>query len=266
MPVVQAVIGRWLVDENAWTLFRGGSGFTNAGTLEVRSGGLMSFANEAPPATVVFLAGAAAEGVGAVEMATPVVVEGEADWGGWFVTMKPGVSMTGSAGVGNRPGGRIQVTTSLTVPGDLTIGGVLDVNAGVTLTVPGTLRLLAGGTINNQGTIVPGTFVNEGGIVNGGPLGLRGPVSIAIEELRLPSAPGEGTVRALRGPSGGGMEGFVLRWRGPAGRSFEVESSVDVRSWGKRVADVRELGAGLYEARLPGSLGVREYFRVRMAD
>ncbi len=266
LPVVQAVIGRWLVDENAWTLFRGGSGFTNAGTLEVRSGGLMSFANEAPPATVVFLAGAAAEGVGAVEMATPVVVEGEADWGGWFVTMKPGVSMTGSAGVGNRPGGRIQVTTSLTVPGDLTIGGVLDVNAGVTLTVPGTLRLLAGGTINNQGTIVPGTFVNEGGIVNGGPLGLRGPVSIAIEELRLPSAPGEGTVRALRGPSGGGMEGFVLRWRGPAGRSFEVESSVDVRSWGKRVADVRELGAGLYEARLPGSLGVREYFRVRMAD
>jgi hypothetical protein len=169
-------------------------------------------------------------------------------------------SVTGAFKISNSPSGTILVNQSLTLPGSMDIGGVLQItNNAITLQLSGTLTLEASGSLLNSGTIKAGAFVNNGGTIAGSP-----PViSIVVPLLQVVKVPGSQSAGPQPRASVQAQESYLLRWSAPLSQTFVLESSTDLSHWTPRTITVRQVAADRYETDV-APVKSNEFFRLRI--
>jgi hypothetical protein len=176
-------------------------------------------------------------------------------------------ALSGASAVTIAEGAIVVIDHTTTFPGSMNVQGALTIqNASTTFTISGTLTLEATGIIANPGTIRAGAFVDNGGtIVGNAPvlLGPPGPLAftgILFSDERVPAGGASMTGGTLSDTS------VVLKWRGPAARQFQVQSSSDLRTWSSETVLIVESSPGFFEARVNASRIGRRFFRVVCQD
>ena len=61
----------------------------------------------------------------------------------------------------------------------------------------------------------------------------------------------------------GAQDTVTLRWNGPAGATFEIETTSDFKTWTRREATIAESGPGVYQATVPTGGADKLFFRAR---
>jgi hypothetical protein len=225
-----------------------------AGALEITGDGRLRLDGSNPPreltlngATVVGTGTVRFEGANFLRIATPTVLNGI----NWVFTSASGVAGTSLLTIGTNA--VVSFDHSVTYNGAITVAGQLqNTSSSSLLAIGGVLMLESTGTILNNGTITATAFVNNGGTIVGNPPVAAAPLAISLvkgasEAKAIGSAPAE----------------VVLRWRGPVGHAFQVQSSGDLRSWTAVSTTVREVIPGHYEARISFSpSAARHFYRV----
>jgi hypothetical protein len=195
--------------------------------------------------------------------AQQLVFPGDIVFGIRLLDMRGNSSVTGPGSLTIASGAEVAFNHSSTIPGSVTVDGTLTLtDPALTLTINGTLELNAGGILNNPGAVRVGSFVRNGGIINGhDPVGLSGGGLVRIEQLRF-----DGTGEAGGGiAAAGSSRSVVLRWRGPPGQSFTIDASTNLVRWTAVAAAIRQSAPGVFEGRLSVPGTGAQFFRVRLS-
>ncbi|MEI7731986.1 MAG: Ig-like domain-containing protein [Verrucomicrobiota bacterium] len=222
---------------------------TLAGVVELESGASFTF-NNSLSREFVLLDNAVIRGAGLMQIrsANRLWVQGSASLGANLVLLDSS-QVTGPGTLTIRPSGSLTSDHSLTNSGSLNVFGALSLNnPAATMVVQGTLSLNAGGVLTNQGTIQAGTFINQGGAIYGNapvPLGKAALANLRFDGIRFVAAPASPkVVQFAPAPM---VSGVALNWTGPAGETFVLEFSVDLRNWTAVPAEIHEVTSGAYQ-------------------
>ena len=255
--------------DNQGTLEKPGEGVVAFTSVPVRNAGLINLA----AGEISFAGGfvsalnASLRGMGTMRFQSALSIDSNLDFGTLHVFFGNGSSIEGSFALLNQPGGTITIArNNLTVPGSMSVGGTLVLSdAAFVLSIDETLTLLSTGTIDNPGTIHVGSFVDQGGIIDGTP-----PEEIGLEQLRIDSikileADTDGLVVAA---VEGGDQSLTLKllWTGDGASMVSVEESSDLRDWRRAEATILEGEDGMFEATLRASTRSARFFRLRREE
>jgi len=158
----------------------------------------------------------------------------------------------------------LHVMTSLGLPADLNVAGVLTVDPSVVLQIPGTLTLEPTGAIHNSGTIETVAFGDLGGTYSGTPPVVTGggaPLAFLIDGIEL----GGVATPSGRSASGGADSGRQVRlfWTAPTDGPFLVEVTSDFVSWQTVTTQSAAVGGRRYRAIVPAPGSNQSFYRVR---
>ena len=180
--------------------------------------------------------------------------------------IRPGPSVSkGAAGSRTRvcSGATLYVDHSLAFPGSVTVDGTLTLaSGGVSLGIQGILTLDASGTINNPGAISAGSFVNNGGVINGNAPDSNGLVVLRITRVAVVGPTPQSQVR---NPSTATPRPRTvsLECQGLPGHTFTVETSLDLRQWQPIAAECTETSPGVFRVSVSVPDADRRFFRLR---
>jgi hypothetical protein len=231
---------------------------TNSGTLAMSTNATLRF--NGPRLTME--PGAQVAGPGTLLLADNVqlLLTTDVFFGNAAVRFAAVSSVTGNYRMSNGPGGLFHFSRSLTVPGSITVGGALEVDAAdITLIISRNLTLLGDGTIVNPGTIRAGEFdAAPGSTVIG-----NAPIEIGLPpggQFRIVSL-------SLAAPSGPQLLSLNLgqvsvTWVADVQSGFRVQSSTDLLNWRDHDVSPKSLGEGRFEATLDIGQATRCFFRV----
>jgi hypothetical protein len=262
VPVNVAVGGKFSLN-NGFVSFTQPSSLTVAGELELLGSARLRVDGSNPPRDIILAPGVNIAGTGTMlfEGSNRLIISGTSVLLAGVLDFRGSSSIAGSGTLLTiNPGATLQFDHSSTVPISLTVAGTLTIaNAGTTLTVQETLTLESTGTINNPGTLRVGSFVNNGGTINGNPpVALSG---VRIERIALDFS---GSIAPQRLTRSAGSSGVLLEWRGPSGQRFSVESADTIGTWRSRQVEVIEFSSGRYRAIVPWTGGGRAFYRVQL--
>ena len=250
--------------------------FTNTGVVRIESGTLRFRQNTWQAGTLNVLTNAELQfvtagtnriaagnqflGTGTVLIQRPMELLADANFGTLDVTFGTGSSFSGLAKVANEPGGILRINQSMTFPGDISVGGRLIVgNAAHTLNVLGSLFLGDDGILENPGTIKVADFIDAGGTIIGHAPQINGIAS--ARPLKISSLKSSNLAnKQLRGSV---TYDWVIHCTAPAGSSFVVETSTDLRSWHQATAMITETTPGNFEVQVQNDASNAGFFRLR---
>lgn len=250
----------------------------NAGALTISSGtstlglnlvnsGLVTVENGASlvlNGTGTLSSGTSLQGDGTLRFRNALNLGAPVDFGGLTTGFENSAFVTGPWAISNAPGGTLLFSRTLTLPGDVTIGGTMTLGTGnISVTISNTLTLLTGAILNNPGVVRAGAFVDEGGTVNGNPPDLMHPPAplppIVQIELRAQAVSGGGSSVRVASSS----QQIVLKWHAAPGDRFTVQTSADLRNWSDLPVQALERRPGAFEAEVRAPVAKTAFYRLR---
>lgn len=231
--------------------------FTNRGLIQVQTGQLQFNSVSTVMESGTLFAGDATLrfSSGTLRLGTSV------NFGALKVIFGFAPTFVGTFGMANNVNGVMTFNNTATLPGSLQIAGRLVVAANQTLTINGDLVATPTATIENLGQItVKGALQLNGAQVIGNTP--QQPIPTPGFVLRIEGG-STATVGRGVGNDSGATDTVTLRWNGPAGATFEIESTSDFKKWTRREAPVTESVPGVYQVTLTTGGADQLFFRAR---
>jgi len=241
------------------TLSLGGGG-TNSAIFRIEANATLALGS----GTYSLLPGSTFLGDGQVELQSNarLALGTDVNFGTLDLVSRDSASVIGNFKLSNSPGGTFLFAGSSTIAGSVEIGGALTLGqANITLQINGTLTLAASGTLNNPGTVRVGSFLNNGGTVNGNtPIILGGAALQAVRitqiELIDRSRVSVQHLPSFEAPA-------VLSWSTEPRRNFAIQISHDLVHWHPHLAAVLETSPGFYQSYVTVLVHQPCYFRLQ---
>ena len=251
------------VDDNGRLVIGAGSSLETAGTLRIGSGARLRLDNLSPARDLAFLPGCLCLGPGTIQLegGNRVVLDGDVTLGGGLLNLL-GTSSLADGSLDHRERGDGEPRSLSHIPRFPHGSWHADVDRrGRDLRDSGhphaDLR-----TINNAGGILAGTFINNGGVFNGGAPGH--PLALRIIRVALPAAQRQ-TAPEIAGSVSSVVRSVVLDCVGAPGLRFRVETSIDLHHWRAVTANCQETSPGHFQVSAAVSDADQRFFRLREA-